>query len=98
MRKIMFPRNRLSFLRKHADACSMRILIQNVENRKYLAGDGEWVSAVRAANNFPMITLAYDVAKHIMPGKFRILLHLLDTDELINLIEGVGRPNRCALA
>ena len=73
MRKIMFPRNRLSFLRKHADACSMRILIQNAQKTaSTLLAMGEWVSAVRAANNFPMITLAYDVAKHIMPGKFRI--------------------------
>jgi hypothetical protein len=76
----------------------MRILIQNIESRKYLAGVRKCVGAVRNAKDFAVPVLAYAVGKKLMTGRFRIVLHFPESGHVINFMEGTGQPVRSLAA
>jgi hypothetical protein len=68
----------------------MRILVQDIESNKYLTREGEWTTAPTEARDFPITTLAYDVAKHVTSGRFGVILHFCESGELVNLVQGSG--------
>jgi hypothetical protein len=69
----------------------MRVLIQSVETRKYLAANGDWTPALEEARNFGVSTFAYRCGVHAASGRFRVVLHFPTTRELISILEGQGR-------
>jgi hypothetical protein len=76
----------------------MRILIQNVESRKYLAGVRKCVGAVRHAKDFAAPVFAYEVGRKLMAGRFRVVLHFPKSGQLVDFMEGTGQSIRPAAA
>ena len=76
----------------------MRILIQNVESRKYLAGARKCVAAVRQAKDFAAPVLAFEVGKNLIAGKFRVVLHFPESGQIVDFMEGTGKSVGIATA
>jgi len=74
----------------------MRILIQNVKSRKYLAGVRKFVGAVRHAKDFAAPVLAYEIGKNVIAGRFRVVLHFPESGQVIDFMEGTGHCGRPA--
>jgi hypothetical protein len=53
----------------------VKILIQNIESRKFLCGSGRWSSDCREAESFLSATHALYVAKMEAVGSFQIVLY-----------------------
>ncbi|MDB6022464.1 MAG: hypothetical protein JWQ04_2321 [Pedosphaera sp.] len=69
----------------------MKVLIQNVQNQEYLAPRSGWTPDPTEADDFIVTTLAYNFARQMMAGPFRVLLHVPETNESIKFMDGVGR-------
>jgi hypothetical protein len=74
----------------------MRILIQNVETRKYLAGVRKCVGAARHAKDFAVPVLAYAVGQKLIAGRFCVVLHFPKTGRLVDFMGGTGTRSAAA--
>jgi len=79
-----------------ADNLFMRILIQNLENGKYLAGVRKSVASVYNAKDFVSPALAYAIGNKIVAGRFRVILHSPESGGLIDFMAGAGQPKHRA--
>ncbi len=75
----------------------MRILIQQVGDRRYYSGNGGWTMAVADALGFPSTALAHTIARHMLSGEFRVMLHLPESGGLLDFDGGTGLANERAM-
>jgi len=68
----------------------MNILIENSETLEYLTDTGGWTKNPRNGKCFPATRSAFRAAKSEAIGRFNIVFHIPQTNQLINLDRGRG--------
>lgn len=69
----------------------MKVLVQNMESRLFLAPRGGWTKEVLEADDFIVTTIAFNLGRQMTAGPFRVLLLIAETNELIPFMDGMGR-------
>ncbi len=68
----------------------MNILIENSDTLEYLTNAGQWTKNPLDGKPFPATEAAFRMAKCEAIGKFNIVCHIPQTNQLINLDHGRG--------
>jgi hypothetical protein len=68
----------------------MNILIENSETLEYLMDAGQWTKNPLAGKSFPATRMAFRAAKLEAIGRFNIVCHIPQTNQLVNLDHGRG--------
>jgi hypothetical protein len=76
----------------------MRILVQDILSGKYLTARVKWTSAPLDGRAFPTTGWAYDIAHHVLTGRFRVVLHFPESGDLETVVYGVGDCKQFGLA
>jgi len=78
----------------------MNILIENYDTLEYLTVAGQWTKDPLEGRCFPATTAAVQVAKRESIGKFTIVCHIPQTNQMVNLDHGRGKglPDASATA
>jgi len=69
----------------------MNILIEDAEKMEYLTGNNQWSKNVDKGKNFGATSVAFEVAKKELIGKFNIVSYITQTKQFINMDHGRGR-------
>jgi hypothetical protein len=73
----------------------MRILIRNSASKKYLTSRVAWTSAPGGGRDFPTVLWAYDIARHVVSGRFEVVLEFPASGEVVNALDGLGQGIHC---
>jgi hypothetical protein len=68
----------------------MRVIIQDLDTKKFLSADGRWVVNKAEARDFQTLLRAYHFAKENTAGNFEVMLHCPDDDYSAGIVSGVG--------
>ena len=68
----------------------MNILIENNDTREFLTSTGTWTVNPLEGKLFPATATAFRAAKKEAIGKFNIVFHIPQTNQLVNLNHGRG--------
>jgi hypothetical protein len=68
----------------------MKVIIEDMAAREFLAADGQWVADKADARDFFTLLRAYHFAQANISGRFRVLLHCIEDDYSASIIEGIG--------
>lgn len=72
----------------------MHILIENNDTHEFLTSAGKWTKNPLQGKLFPATAAAFRTARQEQIGKFNIVFHIPQTNQLVNLDHGrgVGAP------
>jgi 3-deoxy-D-arabino-heptulosonate 7-phosphate (DAHP) synthase len=73
-----------------ADIQPMKVIIQDIAAREFLAANGRWVTDKEQAQDFFTLLRAYHFAQANTTIHFRVLLHCPEDDYSASIIEGMG--------
>ncbi|MDB6021211.1 MAG: hypothetical protein JWQ04_1068 [Pedosphaera sp.] len=81
----------------------MKVIVQNIAARQFLAADGRWVANKAEARDFFTLLRAYNFAQLNTSVRFRVLLHCTDDGYSASIVEGEGmaqakKETHCASA
>jgi hypothetical protein len=78
----------------------MNILIENYDTLEYLTVAGQWTKDPLEGRCFPATVAALQIARREPIGKFNIVCHIPQTNQMINLDHGRGKglPDTSATA
>jgi hypothetical protein len=68
----------------------MHILIENNDTHEFLTSPGKWTPNPLQGKLFPATAVAFRAAKQEPIGKFNIVFHIPQTNQLVNLDHGRG--------
>jgi hypothetical protein len=68
----------------------MKVIIQDIAAREFLAANGQWVADATEAQDFYTLLRAYHFAQANTSIHFRVVLHCPDDDYSASIIEGFG--------
>ena len=68
----------------------MHILIENNDTLEYLTPAGKWSKNPREGKPFSATAAAFRAARQESIGKFNIVFHIPQTNQLVNLSHGRG--------
>jgi len=68
----------------------MKVIVYNLQTRKYLGADGGWVVEKADAADFMTLLRAYHFARINTSGGFEVLLHCQEDDYCASIITGIG--------
>ena len=68
----------------------MKVIIQDIAAREFLAANGRWVADMTGAQDFGTLLRAYHFAQANTSIHFRVLLHCPEDDYTASIIEGFG--------
>ena len=75
---------------KAAESIDVKVIIKDLETKRYLSANGRWVTAERDAQDFVSILPAYNFAKNFMSRRFEVVLYCADDDYRATIITGEG--------
>jgi hypothetical protein len=68
----------------------MKVIIRDLETRKYFSPNGQWVAAAIDAKDFCALVPAYNFAKQNTRVRFQIILYCPDDNYHTGIIDGMG--------
>jgi hypothetical protein len=68
----------------------MKVIIRDLESRKYLSAHGRWVPAAHEAKDFIALVPAYNFAKENTCGRFQVILYCPEDNYHKSIIDGTG--------
>jgi hypothetical protein len=68
----------------------MNIIIENNDTLEYLMPSGKWSKNPREGKPFPATSAAFRAARQEAIGKFNIVFHIRQSNQLVNLDHGRG--------
>ena len=68
----------------------MKVIVQNLHTKEYLAADGRWVADMADANDFLTLLRAYHFARIHTSRGFEVLLYCPEDDYSAGIITGIG--------